>query len=93
MNIIKLYKQAIKLWGIKLQVGILGEECSELTTAVFHYLRGNRPNAIEEIIEEIADVEIMIEQIEMGLDISTDVLIKKGQKLKRLKETIKMIKK
>nr|BDI55055.1 MAG: nucleotide pyrophosphohydrolase, MazG-like [uncultured archaeon] len=88
MNVINLYERAIKLWGIKLQVGVLGEECCELATAVFHYLRGNRPNAITEIIEEIADVEIMIEQIKIGLDLETEVLIKKGQKLRRLKKII-----
>lgn len=55
-----VYKQAIDKWGLKSQSIMLMEECAELIQAVSKLHRTGNPN---KIYEEIADVEIMIEQI------------------------------
>ena len=57
----ELYRDAIKLWGIELQFGMLTEECGELLTAVNQWRRGR---VLEmKVIEEMADVIIMIRQV------------------------------
>jgi len=69
----ELYEQAMKQWGITLQMVMLMEECAELTQATSKLLRkspycGNYPGKKEDWVymaDEIADVEIMIEQFKL----------------------------
>ena len=64
------------------QINILIEEMAELTQALCKYKRmqsKNKPRAtetdiLESIIEEIADVEIMLEQIKYQLNINEQIL-------------------
>ena len=56
----EIYKKAIKKWGLTSQTTMLMEECAELIQAVSKLHRYGNPN---KMYEEIADVEIMIEQI------------------------------
>lgn len=56
------------MYGYGAQSEILIEEMAELTQAILHRKRG-RTQALDEIIEEIADVEIMLKQIKYLLDI------------------------
>lgn len=65
----KLYKQAWKRWG-HLQYAILMEECAELIKAVSKYQRNGNSSAqlARDLVEEIADVEIMIEQLIVNHD-------------------------
>lgn len=56
----QLYAQAEAKWGAEFQFLILAEEASELSAAVLHFLRGGD---IEELLGEIADVQLMLEQI------------------------------
>ena len=60
MNKIKVYEKAMDRWGFKSQSIMLMEECAELIQAVSKLHRTGNPN---KMYEEIADVEIMIEQI------------------------------
>ena len=78
---------AVAQWGIKNQLHILAEECSELAVAASHVAR-ERDDSVLEIVEEIADVEIMIDQIKNHFSLSEKVMIKKDEKLKRLKKRI-----
>jgi NTP pyrophosphatase (non-canonical NTP hydrolase) len=56
----QLYARAEAKWGAESQFLMLAEEAAELSAAVIHFLRGGD---IDELLEEIADVQIMIEQI------------------------------
>ena len=58
---LELYDKAISKWGMRPQVDMVFEECGELINALAKWLRG-RGNG-EEVITELADVQIMIEQM------------------------------
>ena len=53
---------ANKKWGTELQLRLLQEECSELITAISHFFR-NRKGSNDELLEELADVSIVLKQI------------------------------
>ena len=57
----KLFQKALNNWGIDAQSLKLVEECSELINAICKH-RLNRIS-FEDVAEEIADVEIMCEQL------------------------------
>src|SRR5690349_1352975 len=60
----RLYQRALNLWGTDAQMRMLVEECAELTVAVCHGLRGRtNERSIDELCAEIADVQIMCEQV------------------------------
>lgn len=63
----ELYKQAINQNGLTMQTLVLSEECSELVKACSKLVRkqGNQKANIANLEEEIADVEIMIEQMKL----------------------------
>ena len=63
-----LYQKAINNWGKELQYGMLSEEVGELLSAINKYRRGRVDK--KAVIEEIADVRIMLEQISFMLDIT-----------------------
>lgn len=84
-----VYKEAIKKWGHHLQIIMVIEECAELQKQCTKILRlGDKPphpRQLEFLAEEIADVEIMIEQLKvMFFDQNKIVDDFKDQKLKRL---------
>jgi len=82
----ELYEDAVKEWGVELQLLMLQEECGELISAVSQYWR-KRPDSFTKLAEEIADVEIMLGQIKQALFYGTDkdrVAEFKRKKLKRL---------
>lgn len=55
----------IDTYGIKSQEDIAIEEMSELQKAILKHRRKESEKTREEIIDEIADVEIMIEQLKI----------------------------
>jgi len=75
-----IYAKALHLKGEVSQVDIAIEECAELIQALIKYKRLNEgPNqkyektlAREKVCEEIADVQIMIEQIKHNFDDGTN---------------------
>ena len=78
-----LYDRAILVFGVESQKRKAIEELSELIRAIV------RGDDIENIIEEIADVEIMCEQIARIYDIpSMQQLRMKRYKLKRLERLV-----
>lgn len=60
----ELLHQAINTWGVEAQCDMIVEECLELALAVqkLKRKRGDQEAKITAIIDEIADVRIIIEQ-------------------------------
>jgi len=86
----KLYNDAINRFGIFNQLGIAQEELAELIVALSKIIRYKANSVtVGNLIEELADVEIMISQIKISLMISeTDIQTAKDAKLKRLREML-----
>jgi len=97
----KVYKRAIEAWGIGPQLLMVVEEMAELAKAILKLARsheGKEAQAIMSVMEEAADVEIMLEQLrlillhvsgterpmraDLQLDMGVDSI--KAQKLERL---------
>ena len=81
----KLYCwQALEQWGESAQLDMAVEELLELALAVQDYKRG-RKNARTNIIEEMADVMLMLDQLrEIMLIKGTEIEAKRKEKLIRL---------
>lgn len=60
-----LYEKAVEKYGEETRVDLLIEEMAELTQALCKYKRGLKHN----IEEEIADVEIMINQVKTMINV------------------------
>ncbi len=61
----EIYRQAIKKWKERSQLEMAQEECTELALAIRKYIRKADDFTYSNMVEEIADVEVMIEQIKM----------------------------
>lgn len=82
----QIEKEAVETYGIDAQMRMLQEECGELIVAVGHYLRG-RNGSLANLCEELADVKIMVEQMEVALD-NPAVEVWYNNKLERLKKRL-----
>jgi NTP pyrophosphatase (non-canonical NTP hydrolase) len=80
MNEIEILCAAIRAYGEKAQEEVAIEECAELIQAISHKHRGREHN----ISEEIADVEIMLEQLKIINNCASEVEYIKQQKINRL---------
>ena len=79
----EIYEMALKTFGLEKQMIKCIEELSELQKELCKQALGQ--GSIDHITEEIADVEIMLEQMKIGLDIGIcDLDDVKSQKLCRL---------
>lgn len=76
-----IYAQALERWGRATQTLQAIEECSELVTALLHSMRGRGDAGA--VAEEIADVQIMCEQMALVFGPGL-VAEKKREKLARL---------
>jgi NTP pyrophosphatase (non-canonical NTP hydrolase) len=85
---IKTMQTALEQWGPNAQVGQAVEECAELIVALQKYVnRTPQPNMKENILDEIADVEMMLAQIRLALDIDDATLRKRIEhKFERLSQ-------
>ena len=82
----ELYTKLLKLYGDK-QIIIAIEELSELQKELCKSLRMNYTYG--NIVEEIADVEIMLEQMKIYFEINeTEIEEMKKLKIKRTKERL-----
>lgn len=57
----EIFKAALTKWGEASQVGMVYEECGELIAALNQFYRGRL--SLAELIDEVADVTIMIRQL------------------------------
>lgn len=80
-----LYKKALETYGLEAQLDMLVEEMSELTKEVCKRKRG-RANDLQ-ILQEVADVEIMLEQLKRLFPAGSFSMIK-DEKLKRLEKRL-----
>lgn len=88
----ELYYKALIKWGVSSQIMVVFEELGELMQAIAKYTRlpiQNKGKTRLGIIEEIADVEIMLEQLKEIFDCYSSVAVIKENKLKRLERRLK----
>lgn len=85
-DIDKLYQEVVSLWGINSQLNIAQEECAELITAISHFRRDN--TTTYKMSEEIADVRIMLDQLESIFGIKDEVRSIQAEKLYRLRKRV-----
>lgn len=77
----ELYRKAIDTWGVDSQIEMIVEECAELIHAIKKWERGRASH--EDVISELADVEIMCEQARLIFDADSIDECREG-KLQRL---------
>lgn len=86
-EIIDTYKQAIDTYGVRAQKLMAIEEMSELTKEICKDFRGKLDR--EHLIEEMADVLIMLDQMLLLYKISgEEVGLMRIKKVERLKERL-----
>lgn len=78
-----IYHRALKTWGKNPQMLQVIEEMSELIKEILKNVNRGKDN-ISDIIEETADVEIMLEQLKCCYNINTQVADYKKQKLLKI---------
>lgn len=82
-----LTQQAIKHFGVDAQLNVAIEELAELQQAICKVRRGA---TIDNLIEEMADVTIMLTTLSHIFEIDAETLLsKQDDKLKRLEKWIK----
>lgn len=82
----EVLQRALDTYGSLPQIVMVFEEMSELQKELCKYLRGKYSPA--NIAEEIADVEIMLEQMKMLFCCTDDVRNERRRKVERLKERL-----
>jgi NTP pyrophosphatase (non-canonical NTP hydrolase) len=89
-ELLELYTNCMKFWGLEKQLRMTQEECSELVLAISHFIRG-REGGLENLIEELADAQLMINQITyyVGKDKVRAVMDIKSNYVKRKLEEAK----
>jgi len=87
-NQVNVMQTALDRWGLNAQVGQTVEECAELIVALQKYVnRTFQPEMIENILDEIADVEMMLAQMRLVFGIGDDALRKRIEhKFERLNQ-------
>lgn len=84
----EILNKALELWGAQSQMGMLQEECMELSVAIHKYqTREKSSSNMEKIYDEFADVLIMCEQAKKLLDMN-EVQLKIDFKINRLNDRI-----
>ena len=87
----EVFKKAIETYGEAIQLVVLFEEMSELQKEVCKSFRFDRVTRKRYIAEELADVEIMLEQAKMIYGIDDDVEMWRLDKVVRLKQRLGML--
>lgn len=86
----KVLYQALNKWGTDLQIQMIQEECMELALAIQKYMHREPFKACndDQVIDEIADVIIMIEQAKIIFD-QNSINKRVAVKMNRLKDKLK----
>lgn len=79
----EVFEIALKTWGADAQTVMVFEEMAELQKELCKHVRGKEN--VEQIAEEIADVQIMLEQMIILHDCEEAVKEYKRSKIERLK--------
>jgi len=85
---VAVMQTALDCWGLGAQLAQTVEECAELIVALQKYInRSPSAEAVDNILGEIADVEIMLAQMRLVLGIDDIVLRKRmDEKFVKLKQ-------
>lgn len=87
----EIYQKALKKWKERSQLEMAQEEAIEFALAIRKFIRKADDQTFSNLLEEIADVEIMIEQIKMmyrHTGIESSIEIEKIFKVNRLKDRL-----
>ena len=85
----KTFCAALSRYGAQAQITMVFEEMAELQDVLCKFLRGRvGGNTRANIAEEIADVEIMLEQLKLMFNIRDEVTQQRTAKLQRLDNRI-----
>jgi NTP pyrophosphatase (non-canonical NTP hydrolase) len=84
----QIFKAAIEKFGEKNQQDMCIEECAELIQAINKWRRKPCAFTFGNLLEEIADVEIMLAQLRLIIDADMVIDLHKKQKIERLKELL-----
>lgn len=82
-----IYERALRVWHKTPQMLQVIEEMSELTKEILKNVNRCKENTAE-IIEETADVEIMLEQLKCCYNIKDEVEAYKKEKLKKIEKRL-----
>lgn len=85
----ELLLKCLEKWGITSQIGMLIEEMGELLTAINKYGRENNGCTYLHVAQEIADVEIMMDQYKLilsSIEKDDTYQLVESEKLKKLKK-------
>ena len=85
----KVYEDAIIRYGSHNQLVVAIEEMSELQKEICKHFR--HEGKFQDLIEEVADVSIMLEQIIFMFDIEDDVKKVMEEKIQRLERRLKKL--
>lgn len=80
-------KRALHTWGEQAQMMMVIEEMSELMKEILKNVNRGKDN-LAEIIEETADVEIMLEQLKENYQIADKVEAYKSEKIKLIERRL-----
>lgn len=83
----ELYERTIRAWGKAPQILQVVEEMAELTKEIIKNVNRHQDN-LGEIIEETADVEIMLKQLKCCYNINDQVDSYKSEKLKAIEKRL-----
>jgi len=87
MNENEIYRKALDKWGIDAQMNIAAEECAEFIKEVLKLGRVVNGSTKSDVIDEIADVIIMMDQMKIVFG-TLPVEKAKKAKLERLERMI-----
>lgn len=80
-------KRALETWGEEAQMLMVVEEMSELMKEILKNINRKKDN-IAQIVEETADVEIMLEQLKENYNIEDKVAAYKAEKIKLIEQRL-----
>jgi len=80
----QVFEAAMERWGIKSQLDMVAEECCELAVVALKIYRANNGRNTDNLAEEMADVELCLEQICNYFDLREQIDGWKDKKLRRL---------
>lgn len=84
----KLYEAAINKWGIEAQETLAIEEMAELIKVIAKLHRKVNGSDLSQLSEEIADVRLMLEQLEWAYCQQSHCEFYRQQKLERLEKIL-----
>lgn len=88
MEIMDIYKKALNIWGKEAQINVAIEEFAELIVELSKYKRRINGTSFIDISKEMADAEIMLEQLKIVFSNQEIVKQEKIKKLERLESSL-----